>query len=278
MKMSKRMFLLFTILFVSTVPAPPTEYFPLHPSRIQQVLKDESLLKHVGLYYSRLSQKSFPICKLYYLEGPDGSAQTLCLTSAHTELYYLNTSPNIVVSGGKMYGGGSTQVDIPKADILRKANAILQVFLSIPMENICAVGPGKLTSDKEKQQEWEQIQIVFTRPKEMMINPKRWGLEVEACTLIIEPDTQETAKDLREAFQKLKAIFEREFIQFAMVAIEKYPSKKVIDDPDDPQYFHLEIHLTDKDVKKVEQEVEARLKAQQEESSQPPPTSPTPLQ
>lgn len=253
--MHKKMLFILTFLLLGYDIMPTPEIYPFQSSRVQQALTDKSLLSQFYLEYRYHPREGFPSPKTFPAFGPDGiSVEKYWPVDIYFKLYNLNSS---------YLKAGNTRIYLPKESMVRKVTTILQEFLKIPVEEACVPFEsvksvyGKLW--KAKEQDWEDIIISFSVPN------TGYNGKVETCSIVFDPETPHRDKAAGERLRRFKELFERETVQFALVTFEKFPRQKVITDPENPKiYYYWETHLTDEDVKKVEREVEARLKAREE--------------
>jgi hypothetical protein len=233
-------------LMVGTSYPPPIEETLLLPSRIEEILKDDALAVRVDILYSKRMRQSFPGSVPIYVDAPMGGK--LKMSHRRGWLAFDDPSPHVSVM--------RTRVLVPEEVAIRKERTLLKSLLDSGGMKYCKVERVIHSGEPEYQGEWDEFEIRFYRPLSWRKDP-RIG-EREICHLDLTGDTPEPLRNFYQAFDK-------EVLLFSDIAEEKYPKKKVIDDPEDPgYYFHWEIHLAKDDVKKVEQEVEARLKARKE--------------
>jgi hypothetical protein len=224
-------------LMVGTSYPPRIEHMPLLPSRIEEILKDDALAREVVILYGKRSRHPYAEGRPIKVEAQGGTKVTMFYRGGGLSF----TDPSANVSSKK------ARILLPEEVAIRKERTLLKNLLDSGGMKYCQVKRLKYYSEPEYEGEWDEFEIRFYRPT------GDW----ELCNLDLSGEAPEPLRNFYQAFEK-------EVLLFSDIAEEKYPMKKVIDDHLDPQYSHFEIHLTDEDVKKVEQEVEARLKARKE--------------
>ncbi|MHA2612270.1 MAG: hypothetical protein V2G33_07815 [bacterium JZ-2024 1] len=216
---------LLTALFVATLPL-PRRYYPLTIERLKESLVNDEILKRVGFSIDG-SFREHVFGSFRINEGKE------------PPIFQRRIGISIDRKGGKYGSIGFMEgpvVRIPVDSASKKLRTLVQTALSsdiVKIEN----PPPKDNWDPQ----YLLIEIYYHRPKTSYID------DIERKKIWFRNSDKRVEKFLE--------VFQKEVLEFATLALKKYPPKKEFPLPDRPDIFTLVTELTPSQVEEIEKEL-----------------------
>ncbi len=218
-----------TLTLTATLPL-PNRYFPLTAQRLKESLDDERILVRMGFYIARSFTEAVP----HSFRVNEGKTPPI---------FHRRIGVGIDLREGKYGGTGFMEgpgIRFPGDLAKAKVRSLIQTALTTDLLSIKSAEP-KGNFDTR----FILIGVSYYRPKTTgYIN------EIEEVRIWVSPE------DAR--IRQFINLFNKEVLDFAQLALKKYPPKKVYPIPDRPDVYSLITELTEEQVKEIEKELSSQ--------------------